>query len=150
MLPRHIYLLVPLLLMVPFSGGPLLAADCGNVPYCKNVKSCSDAMFYLEVCGAGRLDRDRDGIPCENVCGQRLTPTLKAMKLKIRQQKPGTALGLISQPPSGGVKPDLTCGSKRYCREMTSCKEATFHMTKCGLKSLDGDRDGKPCNRICR
>ena len=144
------YILALSLLAVPVASAPLFAADCSQVPYCKYVKSCSDAMFYLEVCGAGRLDRDKDGIPCENLCGQRLTPALKAMKLKIRQQKPGTALGLISQPPAAGVKANLTCGAKRYCREMVSCAEATFHMKKCGLKSLDGDRDGKPCNSLCR
>jgi len=42
------------------------------------------------------------------------------------------------------------CGSKRYCREMTSCKEAKFYLRKCGLSRLDGDRDGVPCESICR
>jgi endonuclease YncB( thermonuclease family) len=42
------------------------------------------------------------------------------------------------------------CGSKRYCREMTSCEEAKFYLQKCGLDRLDGDRDGVPCESICR
>ncbi|WP_432706954.1 excalibur calcium-binding domain-containing protein [Hydrogenophilus thermoluteolus] len=25
-------------------------------------------MFYLSVCGLMRLDRDRDGVPCEKLC----------------------------------------------------------------------------------
>ncbi|HDL4657756.1 TPA: excalibur calcium-binding domain-containing protein, partial [Mannheimia haemolytica] len=29
------------------------------------------AKFYLNQCNAGRLDRDNDGIPCENVCGKK-------------------------------------------------------------------------------
>jgi endonuclease YncB( thermonuclease family) len=42
------------------------------------------------------------------------------------------------------------CGSKRYCREMTSCEEAEFYLRNCGLSRLDGDQDGVPCASICR
>lgn len=42
------------------------------------------------------------------------------------------------------------CGSKRYCREMTSCEEAKFYLRNCGLFRLDGDKDGVPCESICR
>jgi hypothetical protein len=44
----------------------------------------------------------------------------------------------------------FTCGTKRYCREMTSCKEAQFYLLQCGLARLDGDKDGVPCEKICR
>ncbi len=44
----------------------------------------------------------------------------------------------------------FTCGTKRYCREMVSCAEARFYMETCGLGRLDGDRDGVPCEKICR
>ena len=36
--------------------------------YCKNMSTCKEAMFYFEVCEDVSLDRDKDGIPCENVC----------------------------------------------------------------------------------
>jgi endonuclease YncB( thermonuclease family) len=42
------------------------------------------------------------------------------------------------------------CGTKRYCKEMSSCAEAVFHLNQCGLQSLDGDRDGTPCEALCR
>jgi len=45
---------------------------------------------------------------------------------------------------------NFQCGSKRYCREMTSCKEAIFYLRQCGLTRLDGDNDGVPCASICR
>lgn len=38
--------------------------------YCKEMTSCAEARFYLKQCGMTRLDRDKDGIPCENVCGR--------------------------------------------------------------------------------
>ena len=45
---------------------------------------------------------------------------------------------------------DTQCGSKRYCREMTSCEEAKFYLNQCGRSSLDGNQDGVPCNSLCR
>ena len=32
------------------------------------MKSCAEAKFYLNQCGVTRLDRDKDGIPCETIC----------------------------------------------------------------------------------
>lgn len=43
-----------------------------------------------------------------------------------------------------------SCAGKQYCREMTSCEEAKFYLKKCGLKRLDGDSDGVPCEKVCR
>ena len=51
---------------------------------------------------------------------------------------------------SSGAVADTECGSKRYCREMTSCEEAKFYLRQCGRSSLDGDHDGVPCESICR
>lgn len=45
---------------------------------------------------------------------------------------------------------DFSCGSKRYCGEMSSCGEARFYLQSCGLTRLDGDGDGTPCEAICR
>jgi endonuclease YncB( thermonuclease family) len=45
---------------------------------------------------------------------------------------------------------NFKCGSKRYCKQMTSCEEAKFYLWKCGLSRLDGDRDGVPCKSVCR
>jgi len=53
-------------------------------------------------------------------------------------------------PSKNEAVADTQCGSKRYCREMTSCAEARFYLRQCGRSSLDGDRDGVPCESICR
>ncbi|WP_162139865.1 thermonuclease family protein [Limisalsivibrio acetivorans] len=42
------------------------------------------------------------------------------------------------------------CGTKRYCGQMRSCAEAYCFTQKCGLTRLDGDKDGVPCESICR
>jgi endonuclease YncB( thermonuclease family) len=44
----------------------------------------------------------------------------------------------------------FSCGSKRYCTQMSSCTEAQFYFRQCGLMRLDGDHDGVPCERLCR
>ena len=47
--------------------------------------------------------------------------------------------------PAGWV-----CGAKTMCGQMSSCDEAKFYLTQCGVKSLDGDGDGVPCASLCR
>ena len=52
--------------------------------------------------------------------------------------------------PTAATSGGFTCAGKRYCREMTSCEEAKFYLTQCGAGSLDGNRDGVPCETLCR
>lgn len=42
------------------------------------------------------------------------------------------------------------CGGKNYCKQMRSCQEAKFYLNSCGIKSLDGDKDGTPCENLCK
>ena len=41
---------------------------CEHKHKCSQMTSCKEAYFYLEVCGVTKLDRDKDGIPCEKLC----------------------------------------------------------------------------------
>lgn len=45
---------------------------------------------------------------------------------------------------------DVKCGEKKYCSQMNSCKEAKYYLNTCGLKRLDKDGDGVPCESLCR
>jgi micrococcal nuclease len=45
--------------------------------------------------------------------------------------------------------PHAGCSNKKYCSEMSSCEEAKYYLTQCGVKSLDGDGDGTPCESLC-
>lgn len=62
--------------------------------------------------------------------------------------------GMASTPaattPTTVASGGFSCSGKRYCREMTSCAEAKFYLTQCGVHSLDGDKDGVPCEKLCR
>ncbi|WP_371199592.1 excalibur calcium-binding domain-containing protein [Hyphomicrobium sp. MC1] len=51
---------------------------------------------------------------------------------------------------AGAATSSQPCGTKRTCREMSSCEEARHYLRDCGLRRLDGDGDGVPCNSLCR
>jgi len=50
----------------------------------------------------------------------------------------------------GGDGARWRCGDKTSCKQMSSCQEARFHLSQCGLSRLDGDGDGVPCESLCR
>ncbi|MEJ1959491.1 MAG: thermonuclease family protein [Nitrosomonadales bacterium] len=41
------------------------------------------------------------------------------------------------------------CANKRRCLQMASCEEAKYYFTVCGVKTLDGNHDGMPCDKLC-
>jgi endonuclease YncB( thermonuclease family) len=70
-----------------------------------------------------------------------------------RRQDHTTGQPALSSTPRASAASGATgfsCGGKRLCREMTSCAEARYHSQQCGLSQLDGDRDGVPCESLCR
>ena len=63
---------------------------------------------------------------------------------------PSAAASSAAVVPGPALRPSSgqACSKKR-CSEMTSCEEAMYHLTRCGIKSLDGDGDGTPCEQLC-
>jgi endonuclease YncB( thermonuclease family) len=57
--------------------------------------------------------------------------------------------GVYKQQGSTTNASSFTCGSKRYCKEMSSCEEAKFYLQQCGATKIDGDGDGVPCEKLC-
>ena len=47
------------------------------------------------------------------------------------------------------TSPGHSCGDKKHCSEMSSCEEARYYFTVCSIKTLDGDGDGTPCEKLC-
>ena len=66
-----------------------------------------------------------------------------------KQKKANGSLRSTVEPEVPQDK-EVTCGNKRYCKEMTSCEEAKFYLSQCGLSRLDGDGDGVPCEKLCK
>lgn len=55
-----------------------------------------------------------------------------------------------SKPTAQKTSSKKECGSKRTCKQMTSCAEAKFYLEECGVSALDKDKDGIPCESLCR
>lgn len=79
------------------------------------------------------------GLWAEGAC---LIPTQKPQELQ-KSQEPTPTINIVS---SG----NFSCAGKTTCGQMASCEEATFYLNNCGLSRLDGDKDGVPCETLCR
>lgn len=44
---------------------------CGTKTYCRDMRDCEEALYFLNTCGLTRLDGDNDGMPCEKLCSSR-------------------------------------------------------------------------------
>jgi endonuclease G len=73
-----------------------------------------------------------------------LAPQMHGSHQESMNTTPVPATNKQSSTPMG------QCGTKTTCRQMSSCEEAKFFLNQCGVKSLDGDGDGTPCNKLCR
>lgn len=146
------------------STGASSAFDCVE-KYCTKMSSCAEAHHHFTVCREQERDADNDGIPCENLCGKTLE--------EYRQRRGGAPSSVPETPseslpldppaepdpsqPSGPRQHDMTpadapslqCAGKRKCGDMDSCEEARFYLSKCGVRSLDRDGDGVPCESLC-
>lgn len=94
---------------------------------------------------AGAAGRDKvrqqERVEAETEAEQLVTPVARR-----RSSSRGGAGGYAAGGSTGG----FACGGKRTCGQMSSCAEARFHLQQCGLSRLDRDRDGVPCERLCR
>src|SRR5215472_14402962 len=57
-------------------------------------------------------------------------------------------LHVVTHCRSPGAPPATCTQPKRTCRLMASCAEAA-HYFECGMKELDGDGNGVPCEILC-
>lgn len=85
---------------------------------------------------------------------------LIALQAEARQARRGLWAGANPVPPwefrkahapARDTSTDANgCGGKRYCSQMASCDEAKHYLTQCGMKALDKNNDGVPCENLCR
>ena len=82
-------------------------------------------------------------------------------KIVVVGTKAGNVAGATTQestpppvstpPPASTPAPSgYSCSGKTTCGQMSTCEEAYFYMNSCGISRLDGDKDGVPCESICR
>ncbi|MGH1418098.1 MAG: excalibur calcium-binding domain-containing protein [Hyphomicrobiaceae bacterium] len=121
------------------------------------MSQCAEASFKLEVCGHAARDRDRDGIPCEKLCGK----TRAVYQARVRAQAgrypivgvTGDGITKARSNNASGAAANgekFRCSGKTRCKEMVSCAEATFYLQHCAAVRLDRNRDGIACSSLCR
>jgi endonuclease YncB( thermonuclease family) len=93
--------------------------------------------------------------------------TLQALEDGARSGRRGLWADGSAQPPwsfrhGAGVTPGQSGhtdpaaprnaggGAKRTCKEMTSCAEARHYLSDCGIRTLDANRNGIPCESLCK
>ena len=64
--------------------------------------------------------------------------------------QPATAASRPQPAAAGYVAPGGAACGKRTCGQMSSCAEARHHLVQCGVRLLDRDGDGRPCESLCR
>ncbi len=100
-----------------------------NIPY----------KYQVEFKQAQRdAEAGKKGLWADNAC---LSPT------STPKSSPTTTE--TSDEPSNDSG-SFTCAGKTKCDQMTSCAEANFYLNTCEVSRLDGDKDGVPCESLCR
>ena len=68
--------------------------------------------------------------------------------------KPATspAVNLNTAPPPNTNKSTsgFSCSVTKSCDDMVSCDEAYYYLNTCAKTSLDRDKDGIPCESLCK
>ena len=135
------------------------AYDCVE-KHCTKMSSCAEAHHHFSVCGESERDTDSDGILCENVCGTSLDdyrqrhavdPAVPLIARATRLLQPFMAMGSIRCRTSTGTACNSAPPNLRnsVAPDMRSREEARFYLSSCGVRSLDRDGDGVPCESQC-
>jgi len=82
--------------------------------------------------------------------GERVGRTLPAEPAEPAQPAKQPAKPAPSAPSTPATGNGWQCGAKSRCSQMQSCEEARFHLQVCGQSRLDANRDGTPCEALCR
>jgi hypothetical protein len=85
--------------------------------------------------------------------------TADAAEIAVLRQILGTEaeMPIEAEECSGSINPfsaklpvaRVDCSAKKYCKDMSICDEAKAYLIQCGMKNLDRDGDGVPCEALC-
>ena len=75
---------------------------------------------------------------CDSSLNKTIIPSPSGQNLGQTEQK--------SAAPSG----TYTCDCGKLCGAMSTCDEAYYQLNTCGCFARDSDRDGVPCETLCR
>lgn len=97
--------------------------------------------------------KNKRGLWADNVC---ITPTLiPTTKIPtatpiIYYQPPPTQAPQVETNTTTNQSKSFVCDCSKTCNQISSCEEAYFQLNNCGCQARDGDKDGVPCENLCR
>lgn len=98
-------------------------------------------------------EENRRGLWADGVC---VTPTLipptkiPTITSVIYYQPPPTQVPQVETNTTTNQSTSFVCNCSKTCTQITSCEEAYFQLNNCGCQARDGDKDGVPCENLCR
>lgn len=92
----------------------------------------------------------------------RSQPDIHRLNAEARKRREAEAAKPVASPPAQAATPvpskptpspvpitkstdAFRCDGRKYCSQMTSCREATYFLKNCPGVKMDGDGDGIPC-----
>lgn len=66
----------------------VVAPYCPKKTSCGEMESCAEAVYHLTTCNQYQLDKNANGVPCEDKCGK--TPEDMKARMKERPYSPVT------------------------------------------------------------
>jgi len=85
--------------------------------------------------------------------------TADAAEIAVLRQILGSEaeMPIMAEECSGSINPfsakspvaEVDCSAKKYRKNMSICDEARTYLIQCGMKNLDRDGDGVPCEVLC-
>ncbi|MCV2351554.1 excalibur calcium-binding domain-containing protein [Paucibacter sp. Y2R2-4] len=95
----------------------------------------------------GSVSYQQDPCPSSQA---RKDPSIEALNAEEQKKRrtPATSLAPASSkaaPQAAATAPGFACDKRKYCSQMRSCEEAKYFLAHCPGVSMDGDRDGIPC-----
>ena len=81
---------------------------------------------------------------------QNVQPFVPPSREMVLRDPNGTQVlrGFATRQPSDAGP--FNCNRLKSCREMSGCAEARYQLQHCANPRIDGDRDGVPCEALCR
>lgn len=84
----------------------------------------------------------------EDIVTSDVTEPINEKDIKANNsKKPISKIKVMKKPTTTPKKKNFRCDGRIYCSQMRSCEEATFFIRNCVGTKMDGDGDGRPCER---
>jgi hypothetical protein len=79
----------------------------------------------------------------------RKTPTIQELNAETKKKRDAAASAPVDRavPVSPPAVSGFSCDGRKVCSQMKSCAEAKYFLANCPGTTMDGDKNGIPCEK---